>query len=270
MANVKLLLADVDGTLVTKEKKLTERTIAAVGDLRKRGILFAVTSGRPPRGMRMLLQPLAIDTPIAGFNGGMWVNPDMSQIEAHTLTRDVAERGIDMLQNAGLDVWVYSGEDWYVHDAGAPHVSREAWTVKFEPSVTADFSLVLDNIVKIVGCSDDLELMKKTEGAVQQALGEAASVARSQPYYLDITHPEANKGYAVAFLAKRLGVHPDAIATIGDQANDVLMFKRSGLSIAMGNADEGVQKQATHVTTSSEEEGFAVAVERFVLEAAHG
>ncbi len=270
MADIKLLLADVDGTLVTKEKHLTDRAIAAVQKLRAKGIKFAITSGRPPRGMQMLIAPLGIDTPVAGFNGGLWVNPDLSPIEARTLPRAVAERSIALLREAGLDPWVYSGEDWLVADKEAPHVAREAWTVKFEPIVTADFGRALDSAVKIVGVSDDLDKVEQAEKKVRQELGNQASAARSQPYYLDITHPEANKGYAIGFLAKRLGLRTDEIATIGDQPNDTLMFKESGLSIAMGNASEAVQKQADQVTTSSEDEGFANAVERFILEAAHG
>ncbi len=265
MADIKLFLADVDGTLVTKEKLLTERAIAAVQKLRDAGIKFAITSGRPPKGMEMLIKPLAIDTPIAGFNGGMWVNPDLSLIEARTLPRDVAENTVKMLQEAGLDVWVYSGEDWLVHNKNAPHVSREEWTVKFPPKVTDDFSKALEKAVKIVGVSDDLAAVETCEQRVQQALGDTASAARSQPYYLDVTHPEANKGFAIGFLAKRLGIPENSIATIGDQPNDTLMFRKSGLSIAMGNASEAVQKQATHVTTSSEEEGFANAIEKYLL-----
>ena len=269
MAGIKLLLADVDGTLVTKEKHLTERAIRAVHKLREAGIKFAITSGRPPRGMQMLIEPLGIDTPLAGFNGGMWVNPDLSLIEARTLPRDVAEQSMKLLRDGGLDVWVYSGEAWYVHDKDAPHVSRESWTVKFAPTVTGDFGEALDKAVKIVGVSDDADKVVHAEQAVQKALGKSASAARSQPYYLDITHPEANKGFAIGFLAKRLGLQTHEIATIGDQPNDVLMFKESGLSIAMGNAGDDVKKQATKVTLSSEDEGFANAVERFILETAH-
>ncbi len=265
MADIKLLLADVDGTLVTKEKRLTERAVAAVQAMRKRGIGFAITSGRPPRGMAMLIAPLQIDTPVAGFNGGLWVNPDMSEIEARTLPRDVAERSIAMLTRAGLDAWVYSGEDWLVHDKDAPHVAREEWTVKFAPKVVGDLGAALDHAVKIVGVSDDLPLVEKTEKAIQDALGEGASAARSQPYYIDITHREANKGFAIQYLARRLGLDTQAIATIGDQPNDTLMFRHSGLSIAMGNASEAVRKQANEVTDSSEAEGFAIAVERFIL-----
>ncbi len=270
MAGIKLLLADVDGTLVTKEKHLTDRAIAAVGKLREQGIKFAITSGRPPRGMQMLVAPLAIDTPLAGFNGGLWVNPDLSPIAARTLPRDVADRTMKLLQDGGLDAWVYTGETWFVRDRDAPHVSREAWTVKFEPTVTADFADALDRAVKIVGVTDNAERAGRVERQVQDALGDTASAARSQPYYLDVTHPDANKGYAIGYLAERLGLQTGEIATIGDQPNDVLMFRKSGLSIAMGNASDAVKEQASEVTTSSEDEGFARAVERFILGAAHG
>jgi len=270
MPEIRLLLADVDGTLVTKDKILTPRAIAAVEKMRAKNIIFAITSGRPPKGMQMLIEPLGIDTPIAGFNGGLWVKPDLSIIEARVLPREVAARTVALLAEAELDVWVYSGEDWLVHTADAPHVAREQWTVKFPPKVTDDFTDALDAAVKIVGVSDDLARVEAAEKTVQDALGGQASAARSQPYYLDVTHPEANKGFAIGYLAKTLGIAENAIATIGDQPNDTLMFRKSGLSIAMGNASEAVQKQATYVTTSSEEEGFANAVEKFILGGAHG
>ncbi len=265
MPKVSLLLADVDGTLVTKEKLLTDKAIAAVQALGERGIGFALTSGRPPKGMAMLIGPLAVTTPVAGFNGGLFVQPDMTIIEARNLPREVAETAVEMIVKAGLDAWVYSGEDWIVHREDAPHVAREQWTVKFPPVIRRDFGDALDAAVKIVGVSDDLELMKKVEHDVQAALGERASAARSQPYYLDVTHPQANKGGVVEALAKMLTLPKEEIATIGDQPNDVLMFRRGGLSIAMGNASDEVKAAADEVTTSSEEEGFANAVHRFVL-----
>jgi Cof subfamily protein (haloacid dehalogenase superfamily) len=270
MAHIELVLADVDGTLVTKEKILTARALQAVRDLRDAGIKFAITSGRPPKGMAMLLAPLGIDTPIAGFNGGMWTNPDLSLIETRTLPRDVADETVKLMLDQGLDCWVYSGEDWLVRNREAPHVAREEWTVKFSPKIVQNFGNALDKAVKIVGISDDLALVEKCETATQHALGNRASAARSQPYYLDVTHPDANKGAAILYLSKRLGIAADAIATLGDQPNDTLMFAHSGLSIAMGNASDAVKKLATEVTTSSEEEGFANAIQRFILEHEHG
>ena len=262
---ISLLLADVDGTLVTHDKVLTERAQAAVRRLREAGIRFAVTSGRPPKGMAMLIEPLAIDTPIAGFNGGLFVRPDLSIIEERTLPPDVAARTVDLIVGHGLDVWVYAGNDWLVHNAKAPHVDREAWTVKFQPKIVKDFDGALDKVVKIVGVSDDHDLVQRCEADAQAAIGARATAARSQPYYLDVTHHEANKGFVADYLSRSLGIARAEIATIGDQPNDVLMFRRSGFSIAMGNASDEVKRQASATTDSYDDEGFAHAVERFIL-----
>lgn len=266
MPRISLLLADVDGTLVTEQKVLTERARAAVMKLRERGIHFAVTSGRPPRGMTMLIEPLALSTPIAGFNGGVFMNPDLSVIETRPLAPEVARQAIDIIRRHGMDAWLYTGTDWQILKKDAPHVAREARTVNFEPVVVERYADAdLDRAVKIVGVSDDYALVAKCEADVAQALGSHATAKRSQPYYLDVTHPEANKGAVVDALAKRLDIPAVEIATIGDMPNDVLMFKRSGLSIAMGNASDEVKRQASVVTDSYNDEGFAKAVERFLL-----
>ena len=104
---IKVVLADVDGTLVTQEKALTDRAVAAVQQLREAGIEFAVTSGRPPRGMSMLVQSLALTTPIAAFNGGLIVRQDMSVLEQKTISDQVLAPAIELLGNQGLDVWLY-------------------------------------------------------------------------------------------------------------------------------------------------------------------
>ena len=262
---IRLFLADVDGTLVTQDKVLTDRAIAAVAKLKQAGILFAITSGRPPRGMSMLIEPLGLTTPIAGFNGGVFVRPDMSVIEQRVIPDDVTPSVIDVLGTHGMDVWVYRGSDWFIRDPRAPHVAREAWTVKFEPTVIANFAPVFDAVAKVVGVSDDYDAVQKAVDAVRDRFGDHVSAARSQPYYADVTNPDANKGGVARYLSKVYDIPAEEIATIGDQPNDVLMFARSGLSIAMGNASPEVQKAARRVTTSNEDEGFANAVERFIL-----
>ena len=266
---ISLLLADVDGTLVTEQKVLTDRAIKAVSDLRAAGIRFAVTSGRPPRGMAMLIEPLAIDTPIAGFNGGALVKADGSVIEEKTLPGDVARKAIELIAQHKMDAWLYTAKDWFVRDRKAPHVDREAWTVKFEPTVVGEFAAAeLDRAVKIVGISDDHGLVATCEADAQAAFGDRVSAARSQPYYLDITHPHANKGDVVEVLSKTLNIPKSEIATIGDMPNDVLMFKKSGFSIAMGNASDAVKQSASATTASYNDEGFAKAVEDIILKAA--
>ncbi len=263
--HIKLFLADVDGTLVTEQKVLTDRAVAAVHRMEAAGIRFAVTSGRPPRGMAMLVKPLGLNGIIAGFNGGVFVNPDQSVVLSRTIDPAAARKAYDVIVQHGLDAWVYTAEDWMIHNAAAPHVEREGKTVQFGPKVVADFGDALDRAVKIVGVSDDLPLVERCERDVQQALGDTVSAARSQPYYLDVTHPQANKGAVVAYLAEHYGIEPHEIATIGDMPNDVLMFKPSGLSIAMGNASKEVQAQATGVTASYNDEGFAKAVDQFIF-----
>ncbi len=264
------MLADVDGTLVTNDKVLTDNAVAAVGRLRDAGVLFAITSGRPPRGMQMLIDPLDLQTPIAAFNGGLLVDRDMKVIEQHVLPEDLVKPVVDLMHSFKLVVWLYRGADWYVPDPKGPHVDREAWTVKFEPKVMTGLDGLTEGVAKLVGVSDDHDAVQRAAQAASEQFGDHVTAAASQPYYLDVTHPEANKGSVALFLAARYKLDPAEIATIGDMPNDILMFAHSGLSIAMGNADPQVKRAANRVTTSNEDEGFATAVDRFVLPAARG
>ena len=262
---ISLVVADVDGTLVTEQKVLTERAQAAVQALHRAGIRFAITSGRPPRGMAMLFDALALGTPIAGFNGGLFVRRDLSILEQKTVEPDIARQALALIREHGLDAWVYSGNDWLITKIDAPHGAREAWTVKFEPKVVANVAEHLQQVAKIVGVSDDLDRVQRCEADSQAAFGQHATATRSQPYYLDVTNKDANKGAVVEYLSRHLEVPAHEIATIGDQPNDVLMFKRSGFSIAMGNASDQVKAQAAAVTDSYNDEGFAKAMESFIL-----
>jgi hypothetical protein len=269
--SVRLLLADVDGTLVTQEKILTDEARAAARSLAEVGVLLAITSGRPPRGMAMLIEPLALTAPVAGFNGGVLVTPALDVIECHGLGGDIARCALDLIEADGLDAWVYTKDAWLIRDKAAPHVAREAWTVKFDARIVKSFGDDdLAAAVKIVGISDDLDKVAACERRTAKALGKRASAARSQPYYLDVTSAKANKGQVVRTLSRRLGVPAGEIATIGDQPNDTLMFAAGGLSIAMGNASDEVKAKADEVTASNEDEGFAKAVRRFILPRAEG
>jgi len=259
----------VDGTLVTQDKILTDDAVAAVRSLRQAGVLFALTSGRPPRGMEMLVDPLDIDTPIAAFNGGLMVDRAMAVLEQHALPEHLVQPVADLMKSFDLDVWLYRGADWYVPDAKGPHVDREAWTVKFAPKVMQrGLDGLTEGVVKLVGVSDDHDAIDQAAKAAVKRFGDRVTAAASQPYYLDVTHPQANKGEVARYLARRYKLEQEEIATIGDQPNDILMFDHSGLSIAMGNADPEAKEAARQTTKSNEDEGFAYAVEHIVLPAA--
>jgi hypothetical protein len=264
-SKIRLLLSDVDGTLVPHDKILTERSLEAVRHLHDAGIMFALTSSRPPRGIGMYIEPLRLSTPIAAFNGGMIIDPEERILEEHDIDDEIVPAIIGILEEHHVPAWVYRAHEWYVRDASSPHVRHEADVVQFEPIEIAGFDSVSDGVTKIVGASDDADALLRARTAVNETIGERVSATNSSSYYLDVTSPHANKGAVVEYLSSMFGVPTDAIATIGDGYNDVSMFERAGLSIAMGNADADVQASANEVTTSNEDEGFARAVEKYIL-----
>jgi Cof subfamily protein (haloacid dehalogenase superfamily) len=264
-AKISAVVSDVDGTLVTDDKILTARAQTAVAALHARGLVFTIISSRPPRGLRMLFDPLQITTPVGGFNGGVIATPELSVMTEHLLLPEVARRAIDVLDAQGAQAWVFAGQDWLLRDPAGAYVPLEERTVRFGPTIVKDFGPFLDAAAKIVGVSKDFALLAQCERDMKAALGDQASVVRSQLYYLDITHPLANKGVALSELAMLLDIPLAEIAVIGDGGNDVAMFERGGLSIAMGNANPEVRRAADFVTDSNHDEGFANAVERFIL-----
>ena len=265
-SRIRLLIADVDGTLLTSSKVLTPATCQAVERLRASGVIFTITSGRPPRGMAKLMGPLKLNTAVAAFNGGVFVKSDLKTILAQrTIPPAVARQTVDYLLAAGLDVWVYHCADWFLRRADAFRVERERSNVGFDPIVVKDLHAVLEAPIKIVGVSEDRSLVARVESELNQRLGTEASAARSTPFYLDVTHPEANKGMVVREASRILQIPREQIASIGDMPNDEPMLSISGLSMAMGNANAELQRVARHVTRSNEDDGFAYAVDTFVL-----
>jgi hypothetical protein len=239
--------------------------IDAVRRLKEHDVLFAVTSGRPPKGLTMLIEPLELTTPIAAFNGGLIVDKDLHTLQELTISDDIVGPIIDVLEQHGLSVWVYQRTDWFVLDLKGPHVEHEAIVCAFGPSQLENFDKVRGDVVKIVGVSDDPAVVASATKTLSEQFGDGASATSSQTYYIDVTHRDANKGSVVTYLAKALSLDTQEIATIGDMSNDLLMFNIAGVSIAMGNASDEVKRQATYVTSGNNDEGFAHAIDNFIL-----
>jgi Cof subfamily protein (haloacid dehalogenase superfamily) len=261
MTRITLVVSDVDGTLLTKNKTLTDDAKSAVRRLREVGIGFTITSSRPTLGMRFLIAPLAITLPIGSFNGSCIVDPQLNPIEQHLIPAAAAQRCLDILSEFGVDIWLFTNDLWLTRNGDGEYVPNEKRAIRADPEIVADFTPYLSIACKIVGASADAALLQRCEAAMQEALGAEATAVRSQSYYLDVTPPACDKGTFVEAMAKRLDISTDAVATIGDMQNDLAMFRTSGLSIAMGNATDDVKKLATHVTTSNEDEGFAGAID---------
>ncbi len=270
MSRVSLVISDVDGTLVTTDKVLTERSCAAVARLHSAGIGFSIVSSRPPFGLRMLAEPLGIRLPMGAYNGGALVAPDLAILEQRLLPSDVVGETITILRSFGADIWVFAGDRWLASDGEGAYVDREIRTIRVQPTLVERLEEHLDGVAKIVGVSADFERLTACAPVARRALGDRAVVARSQAYYLDITPAGTDKGVFVTGLMTRLNVPASDIITIGDMENDVPMFRRSGFSIAMGNATPEVARLATAVTLSNDADGFAAAVEDIILPRARG
>jgi Cof subfamily protein (haloacid dehalogenase superfamily) len=264
-SGIKLVIADIDGTLVTKEKLLTPRSVQAIMQLQGAGVLFGITTGRPPKGARMLVDSLPGLKFIAGFNGGVVVRRDFSLFKENLLPATTAEQVVQIILEHQMDAWLYTDKDWFVRDPEAYRVNREQKTVQFLPKVVPSFDGLFDRVAKIVGVCENHELVSRCEKNLREKFGTSVSAVRSQPFYVDITHPKANKGEVVIMASEFAGIPTQQIATIGDMANDVTMFEQSGVSIAMGNASPEVQRAATYVTASNQEDGFAAAMDDFIL-----
>lgn len=262
---IRLLVSDVDGTLVQPDKSLAPGTVAAAHRLRDAGVALALISARPPRGMRWLSDALGLTTPLSGFNGGAVVTPDGAVLDSLPVPESVVRQALELFAARGVSAWLFTPGEWLVLDPAGDYVDHERHTVRFNERVVESFAPYTAQAGKLVGVSRDHAHLAAVELELQGLVGRAATVHRSQHYYLDVTHPDANKGAAVRRLAARLGVELADVAVIGDMVNDVPMFRVAGLAIAMGNAEANVQAEAQAVTEANDRDGWAQAVDRFVL-----
>jgi Cof subfamily protein (haloacid dehalogenase superfamily) len=260
-----LVVCDVDGTLVDKNKQLTPATIAAVSRLREAGIGFTIISARPMSGLRPIAEALALDGPMGAFNGGIVFRRDGSIAQQETIPQEVARGVFDLAVDALVDRWVFADDVWFASTDQGAHVPSERLASNQELVVRDDFADLLDRADKITFVSDDPAVLERLTDQAKARFGDAATIVQSQTYYLDITATRANKGDGIAALAHAMGVPLDRTIAIGDQANDLAMFERAGRSIAMGNATSAVKARANDVTDGNDANGVAHAIDTLIL-----
>lgn len=262
---IRLLISDMDGTLVRHDKSLPEENIAAIKDAVARGLKVSLISARPEAGMAAIAEQLGLPGPMGAFNGGVIFSPGKPGESCAFIPVDLAAGLASLYFSHGVTVWLFHPEHWYTSKIDDPHTGREVLSSGLQPEERADFAGLLESGAKIVAVCDDPALMDRIEGEARALVGDTATLVRSQDYYLDCTALAANKGAGVTALAKLYGVPLDQVAVIGDQGNDVAMFRVAGLAIAMGQAKDAVKAEADEVTTSNEAAGVAAAIERFVI-----
>lgn len=261
---IRLLVTDIDGTLVRNDKSLPEANHEAIMRLATVGVATTLISSRPPSGMLKLASTLRLAGPMAAFNGGTVFDVNGMIRFAHRLEATDAAAMLELLDTPGVTRWVYADGSWFVAGLDNPHLARERLAAGVQPVIRNGFTGLDGRIDKIVGVSDDHELLTRLEEQAKSMIGPRATVARSQLYYLDITHRLANKGDGIAALAHAFGVELTEVAALGDMANDLPMFARAGLSVAMGQAPACVRSAANVTAMTNNKGGVADAIARFV------
>ncbi|BBP98399.1 hypothetical protein BSFA1_35280 [Burkholderia sp. SFA1] len=263
LAHAELVVTDCDGTLLYTDKALGQPAIDAVRRLLDARVRFTVASSRPGKGMRHIVEALGVDMPYASYNGGSLVRPQTWELlSSHKLPRDVVQTSLEMFAAANVDVWVFIDDNWYLTNPDATYVPLETRTVGYAGVRVTRFDDVdLGAVDKIVGSTADTAHLAQVEADLQKALEGRGHAARSQTYYLDVTSLEANKGTAVRELARIANVPLERVAVLGDMGNDMAMFEIAGVSIAMGQASETVQRRASLVSKSNDEDGFAIGID---------
>lgn len=263
--SIRLLISDIDGTLVRHDKTLSDGVVAAIGRARQAGLAVSLISARPPSGMLWIAERLQLTGPIGAFNGATIVQPDGRIVSAEHLNPAVAARVLTLIDQPDVTPWLFADGTWYAQTTDNRYVPRERLAAHVEPVKRSDFASLVARADKIVAVSDDHDALATLETKVADAVGLDANVVRSQPYYLDVTSPNGNKGAGVTTLARHYGVSLDEVAVLGDQNNDLAMFKVAGFSVAMGQAPDNVRAAASEVAVSNEEDGVADAIDRFIL-----
>ena len=264
--SIKLVISDVDGTIVGTDKSILPSTIAAAKRIQAAGIPLAIVSARPPRGMQYIAETLRLSGPFGGFNGGRVMSPEGKVLEEHLVPEPAARSALGLFAARGLMTFVFAGDEWLIIDPNGPHVDHERRTVRFEPTIVETFEPYLDRVLKMVGVSDDEPFLAGVETELQTLLHGSANAKRSQTYYLDLTALEANKGAAVRMLARVQGVELEEVAVLGDMLNDVPMFEVAGFSVAMGNASDQVKRLASaSVSSGNDDGGWAEAIDTLIL-----
>ncbi len=171
MTHISLVVSDVDGTLLTQDKILTDGAKAAVRRLHQAGIGFTIVSSRPTIGMGFLIEPLAITLPVGAFNGSSIVDARLQAIEQHVIAPVVAQRSLDVLNAFGVDIWLFTNDHWYTRNPDGEYVPHEKRAIKADPTIIADFTPQLTQACKIVGASSDAALLQRCEAAMREAVG---------------------------------------------------------------------------------------------------
>ncbi len=270
----KLLVLDVDGTLLNNEKEISKRTLSTLLKAQHTGIRIVLASGRPTSGLLPLAKALEMGNfggYIVSYNGAQIINAENGEV---MFDKRINPELIPYLEKKArknnFSIFTYHDEYLLTDNADNVHIRREAWLNNLRIMEEEEFSIAIDFApCKCVLVSDDEEALRGLEAHWKRRLDGVLDVFPSEPYFLEVVPCGVDKANTLGVLMEQLGVKREEVIAIGDGVADVTMLQLAGKSVAMGHAQDSVKICADYVTASNEEDGVAQAVEKLVLAEVH-
>lgn len=270
----KLLVLDVDGTLLNNEKEISKRTLAALLKVQHMGIRIVLASGRPTSGIMPFAKALELGNfggYILSYNGCQVIKADTGEV---MFERRINPEQIPYLEKKsrknGFSIFTYHDDYILTDNADDLHIRKEAWLNHLKIMEEPEFSIAIDFApCKCVLVSDDYEALRGLENHWKRRLAGVLDVFPSEPYFLEVVPCGVDKANTLALLMEQLGVKREEVIAIGDGVADVTMLQLAGKSVAMGHAPDSVKICADYVTASNDEDGVAQAVEKLILSEVH-
>ena len=263
---IRMVAVDLDDTLLRSDLTISPRAQAAIARMTAAGVRVVLTTGRMYVAALPYWQQLELSTPVISYQGASVVDPVTGEALFNVaVPLTLAGNVLDWAQEQHVHAQLYVGDTYYYAEWN--RFSEFYTTTSGIQGHVGDLHAMLiqgQEPIKII-CIDDPARILAIDPLAQAALGDKLAISISKPQYLEFTNKAADKGQAVRFLAERWGLDPSEVAAMGDGANDVPMFTFAGLGIAMGNARADVQAAADEVTLGNDEDGAAIAFERYIL-----
>jgi Cof subfamily protein (haloacid dehalogenase superfamily) len=260
-----LLACDLDGTIVQENRCISDRVKRALALASERGVQIALATGRSYQSTLPFAELLDIHLPLICYQGGLIQHPDTGQtLYSATLDRGSVEEAIRLSQTRGWELLLYTRDEILL----AEHRdAEEHYRQMFGASVrrVRDLrSAIHAGAMKLAVIASEREIPAIAEEMSNQFAGRM-EIVRSHSFIVEATPPGTSKGNALAWLAEHLAIPQRAVAAIGDQDNDASMVAWAGLGVAMGNGSPGCKRVADWISPTIDEDGSAIAIERFLL-----
>lgn len=271
MPKIRLVILDIDGTISGEDNQVSPKLLATIKAVQQQGVKVGIATGRMYRSALRFHQIVGADAPLISYQGALIKDPQDGKVVNHLpLGKDYALRLLDDLAcYQDLVIHLYVDDQLYV-DSLTPQ--SEVYADRSQVPITAvgclkTFLANQSPPTKLLALSDNPHRIQQLLTDLKQRYGsDELYLTRSQARYFEATHPRANKGTAVQFLAEELyGLKPEEVMAIGDNGNDIEMIKYSGIGVAMGDGAEELKLCADWIAPPIEAEGAALALEKFIL-----